>query len=130
MKTASVLVSVLLALSLLSCASAPPKEDPSAYAPAAPKKVEKRTPRLAQFVDAIEYLGTALNTEIYRLGQTDGFSAAVSPGPGGGEPLSPEDEARMNADSAMEELEREIAKNEGRDYDDGGSSVTSSESYT
>jgi len=131
LKTVSVFVSVFLALFLLSCASSPQKADQSVYTPPAkPQKVEKRTPRFAQFADAIEYLGTALNEEIYRLRQSDGFSATVSPGSNNADPLSPEDETRMNADNAMEELEREIAKKEGRAYDEGGSSVTSSESYT
>jgi len=132
LKTVSIVFSIFLILILMSCASAPQKAGQSVYeAPAAPKKVEKRTPRFSQFADALEYLGTALNEEIYNLKQSDGFSATVSDGGGSVDPMTPEEQTRMHADDAMEELDREIAKQEGRvDKGAGGQSVTSSERYT
>jgi len=132
LKTVWVVFSIFLILILMSCASAPQKAGQAVdETSTAPKKVEKRTPRFSQFADALEYLGIALNEEIYNLKQSDGFSATVSVVAGSDDPMTPEEETRMHADDAMEELDREIAKQEGRVYEgDDGQSVTSSESYT
>ena len=122
MKVLSVVVSVLMIFAFISCASTP-----STFKSEQEKEAfEKRTPRFSQFVEALAYLGNRLNEKVYKLRQTDGFSA-VSAG-SESKPLSPEEQTQQNADDAMAELEREIAKQEGRA--DPSIAVTSKESYT
>jgi TolB-like protein len=77
-------------------------------------------------VEALEYLGNRLNEEAYKLRQTDGFSAVSEHGEN--KPVSQEEQTQQHADDAMEELEREIARQEGRA--DPSAVVTSGESYT
>jgi TolB-like protein len=111
----------------ISCASTPSSDRPSAFETRQEQeKLEKRTPRYSSFVEALEYLGSRLNEEVYRLRQTDGFSAAAT----GSEtkPLSPEEQTQQHAEDAMAELEREIAKQEGKA--DSSVAVTSGENYT
>lgn len=127
MKVLSTIVSVWVILTFLSCASTPPPDSPSGYESRQEKEThEKRTPRFTLFVEALEYLGNRLNEEVYKLRQTDGFSAVSENGEN--KPLSQEDQAQQHADDAMEELEREIARQEGRA--DPSTVVTSGESYT
>jgi TolB-like protein len=127
LKILSIIVSVLMIFALISCASTPSTDKPSAFETRQEKEAfEKRTPRFSQFVEAIEYLGNRLNEEVYKLRQTDGFSADSAGGES--QPLSPEEQTQQNADDAMAELEREIAKQEGRAED--SVAVTSGESYT
>ena len=103
------LYEVITIFALISCASTPSSDRPSAFETRQEQeKLEKRTPRFSQFVEALEYLGNRLNEEVYKLRQTDGFSA-VSKG-GESKPLSPEEQTRQHADDAMAELDREIAK--------------------
>jgi len=106
----------------ISCASTPSADRPSAFE----RQQEKQTPRFSQFVDALAYLGNRLNENVYKLKQKDGFSA-VSTG-SESQPLSPEEQTQQKADDAMAELEREIARQEGRE--DPSVAVTSKESYT
>jgi TolB-like protein len=127
LKVLALVVSVLVMVALIYCASAPSADRPSPFETRQEQeKLEKRTPRYASFVEALEYLGNRLNAEVYKLRQTDGFSAVVA----GGETkqLSPEEQTRQDADDAMAELEREIAKQEGKP--DPPAAVTSGESYT
>jgi TolB-like protein len=118
LKILSIAVSVLMICALISCASTP-------SAPVSRQEqetLEKRTPRFPRFIEALEYLGKRLNEEVYYLRQSQGFSATAS----GGESqvLTPEEQTQQNADDAMAELDREIAKQEG------GAAVQSEESYT
>ena len=76
--------------------------------------------------DALEYLGNALSEEIYRLKMSEGFSASASGGTGQDDMSSPEEDTRDRAYDVMDELDQEIAKQDG-----GGSrEVTSQEEYT
>lgn len=127
MKTASIVISIVLTMLMLSCAATP--EKPMGHmgtAPAATAAKEKRTPRFAQMAEAVDYLGVALNEEIYRLKMSDGFSASATGGAGSDDATTPEDDTRSRAEDVMDELDREIS-GQG-----GGSSqtVTSSEQYT
>ena len=127
MKILSIVVSVLMIFAFISCASTPSSDRPSAFETRQEQEAfEKRTPRFSQFVEALEYLGKRLNEEVYKLRQTDGFSADAA----GDEskPLSPEEQTQQNADDAMAELDREIAKQEGKA--EPSVAVTSGESYT
>ena len=122
MKVLSMAVSVLMIFAFISCASTPSSFDSRQEK----EMFEKRTPRFSRFVKALEYLGSRLNEEVYKLRQTDGFSA-VSTG-SESKALSPEEQTQQNSDDAMAELEREIARQEGRASPSVG--VTSGESYT
>lgn len=127
MKTVFVLFSSFLMLLVIACAAVPEKSKTDIYAtPAAGETAEKGTPRFAQFTEALDYLGRGLNEEIYRLKQSDGFSAAVSGGTGVEDATTPGEQTRSHADDVMDELDREIEKQDG----DGSRSVTSSERYT
>jgi len=124
LKISSMVISVLMTFVLMSCASTP-------YAPDSRQEqaaLEKRTPRFSEFVEALEYLGNQLNKEVYYLTQSSGFSAVSSGGES--QPLTPEEQTQKNAEDAMAELEREIAKQEGRASEDESVSVTSGEKYT
>ena len=78
LKILSIVVSVLMIFALISCASTPSSDRPSAFETLQEQEAfEKRTPRFSQFVEALEYLGNRLNEEVYKLRQTDGFSADV-----------------------------------------------------
>ena len=127
MKTLSIVISIGVALLLAACAATPQKPSQSMGAPAAAAETrEKRTPRFAQMADALDYLGNALNEEVYRLKMSDGFSASASGGTGQADPATPEQDTRSRADDVMDELDREIAKQDG----DTGREVTSEEQYT
>lgn len=128
MKTLSIVVSVFMIFVLISCASTPSPDKMSGLDSRLEKeKLEKRTPRYTKFVDALEYLGNRLNEEVYQLRQSQGFSAISSGSVN--QPLTPEEQTQQNAEDAMAELEREIAKQEGRPVDDSVA-VTSGENYT
>jgi hypothetical protein len=103
-----------------------------------PVTTVKKTPRFANLDEALEYLGTALTEEIFNQIGSNRFSATVSgdaqgsPGAAGSQ-LSPEEATRQHAADAMDELEREIARKEGRTYEAQGSkgvSVQSQENYS
>jgi len=124
-KALSILFSIFLALIMAACASSPQKNNRE-MSETVTRPAEKRTPRFARFTDVVDYLGNSLNEELYRLKVSDGFSATVGTGTTGGAQKTPEEETRERADDVMDELDREIASQDG----DGGRSVTSSESYT
>ena len=127
MKTTSLVMSILLAMLILSCAATPEKPTGSTGVSSAGTGAgEKRTPRFAQMADALEYLGNALNEEIYRLKMSDGFSASVSGGTGRDDGTTPEEDTRSRAKDVMDELDSEIAKQDG----DDSQAITSSEQYT
>ena len=127
MRTTSLVMSILLAMLILSCAATPEKPTGSTGVSSALNGTgEKRTPRFAQMADALEYLGNALNEEIYRLKMSDGFSASVSGGTGRDDGTTPEEDTRSRAKDVMDELDSEIAKQDG----DDSQAITSSEQYT
>jgi hypothetical protein len=100
-----------------------------------PREKKKITPRFNEIDECFEYLWTALDGELYNLRQSDGFSAGASSGSGMGEsrPLTPEERVQKNSENALDELDREIAKQESRTYQEKNSqpvAVTSGESYT
>ena len=127
MKTASIVISILLAMIILSCATTPEKsKEGMGAASTVTATMEKQTPRFTRLVDALDYLGNALNEEVYRLKMSDGFSGTASGGTGQDDGTMPTDDTRSRADDVMDELDREIAKQDGDDSQD----VTSSEQYT
>ena len=127
MKTVSIVISLFLTMFILSCAAAPDKPTGSMGAsPAVTEAKEKKTPRFAQMDDALDYLGVALNEEIYRMKMSDGFSATASGGAGKDDGATPTEDTRDRAADVMDELDREIAKQDG----DDGQTVTSKEAYT
>ena len=76
MKTASIVISIFLTMIILSCAATPEKsKEGMGPASAVTATKEKQTPRFARLADALDYLGNALNEEVYRLKMSDGFSA-------------------------------------------------------
>ena len=138
-KPFAALMSLIILCGLISCtpadqqvkATAPPPEP--AYKP---EPVIKKTPRFANLDEGLDYLGTALTKEIFNQGGASRFSATASGGASGtsgaaGQP-SPEEMTRQHAADAMEELEREIARKEGRAYassDASSVAVQSQENY-
>jgi len=127
LKTTSFVISILLTMFLLSCAATPEKPSEGmvlSSETAAAKEI--RTPRFSQMADALDYLGNSLNEEIYRLKMSDGFSASASGGTGQDDVTTPEDDTRSRAEDVMDELDQEIAKQDGG----GSQEVTSSEQYT
>ena len=127
MKTTSFVISILLSMFFLSCAATPEKPTESMGASTAVSGTkEKRTPRFTQMADALDYLGNVLNEEVYRLKMSDSFSASVSGATGENEAATPEEDTRSRADDVMDELDQEIAKQEGGD----SQAIASSEQYT
>jgi len=110
---------------------------PTTEAAMQPAPAVKKTPRFADLNEALEYLGTALTGEIFNQSDTNRFTATVSDsstGAAGSETQpSNEDMTREHAADALDELEREIARKEGRAYatqDSKGVSVDSKEAYS
>ena len=127
MKTTSFVISIVLTMFLFSCAATPEKSsDGMVSSPEVAAADEIRTPRFAQMADALDYLGNSLNEEIYRLKMSDGFSASGSASTGQDEVTTPEDDTRSRAEDVMDELDQEIAKQDGG----GSQAVTSNEQYT
>ncbi len=90
-------------------------------------KVKKRTPRFASLEDAIEYLGVAISESLNDPRKARKFksqSSSVSKKP----PMTAEERTRKNAQDAMDELDREIDKSEGKSSDQV--TVKSSEDYS
>lgn len=128
MKVVATVSAVGLLLCFLGCASRTPDQT-AAYDTAAPA-LKQKTPRFSDLDACLAYLWTAVDEEIYHLRSGEGFSAVVSESPSEpAPPLSAEDETRLHAQQAMDALDQEIARQEGRS---GGSSVTVSagEQYT
>ena len=127
MKTTSLVTSIWLAMFMLSCAATPETSSESMRAsPAASAAKEQPTPRFAHLADALEYLGNALSGEIYRLTSSEGFSASVTRDQGKDGPTTPGEDARSRAEDVMDELDREIARQQGGD----SRTVIASEQYT
>ena len=127
MKTALIVISICLTMLLLSCAATPEKPIQRMEASSAASGArEKRTPRFSQMADALDYLGNALNEEVYRLKMSDGFSASAPGGTGQDDVTTPAEDTRSRAEDVMDELDREIAKQDG----DDSREVTSQEAYT
>ena len=127
LKTASMVICIGLAMLMVSCAATPEKPGTGmeASSPVSESR-EQRTPRFGQMADALDYLGNSLSEEVYRLRMSDGFSASASGGTEQDEMTSPEEDTRSRAEDVMDELDREIANQDG-----GGSrEVTSKEQYT
>jgi hypothetical protein len=135
-KSLAVFASLIILSGLISCtpadqqvkATTPPPEPADQ-----PEPVVKKTPRFATLDQALEYLGSALTQEIFSQSNADRFSATVSgktSGTSGKAPEpSPEEMTRQRAADAMEELDREIARKEGRTYEPPVS-VQSQEKYS
>ncbi len=112
---------------------------PTTEAATQPAPTVKKTPRFADLDEALEYLGTALTGEIFKQSDANRFTATVSDsstgaaGPGSETSPSNEDMTRQHAAEALDELEREIARKEGRAYETQDSkavSVDSKETYS
>jgi hypothetical protein len=120
LKKLSIVASVVLACVLVACASTPPPIGMKATeeAQVLPREEKKVTPHFREIEECFEYLWTALDSELYNLKQSDGFSAGVSGSGvmGQSRPLTPEEQVQKNSDNALDELDKEIAKQEGRAY--------------
>ena len=134
-KSLAVFACLIILWGLIACTPADQQvKTPPSPAPAyKPEPVVKKTPRFANLDEALEYLGAALTEEIFSQSSADRFSATVSGGTSGTsgtamEP-SPEEMTRQHAADAMEELDREIARKEGRTYEPSVS-VQSQEKYS
>lgn len=101
--------------------------------------IKKKTPRFSDLNEAVDYLGTAIGEEMYNLEGSNQFISDVSGDSySSKEPLTekeftPEEMTRQHAESAMDELDREIARKEGKHYKEKKKksiSITSKESYT
>jgi hypothetical protein len=100
-----------------------------------PKEEKKITPHFSEIEECFEYLWTALDGGLYNLKQADGFSAGAAGGGATGEkrPLTPEEQVQKNSENALDELDREIAKQEGRAYQEKNRqpvAISSGENYT
>jgi hypothetical protein len=136
-KKSSIIASVVLICVLAACASTSPRTGMQAAEDARmlPTEEKKVTPRFAEIEECFEYLWTALDGELYNLKQSSGFSAGVSGGGTVGEsrPLTPEEQVQKNSENAMDELDKEIARQEGRAYSEENKqpvAISSGESYT
>ena len=139
MKSIKFVTALVFSISLVGLISCTPADqqvkasDPTATAAQEPAPAVKKTPRFADLDAALEYLGTALTKEIFDQGGADRYSATVSGGPAGtAVQASPEELTRQHAADALDELDREIARKEGRAYEPSRSpsvEVQSTESY-
>ena len=137
MKNISMVALLALICVLAACASAPPPAGMKSTQEARllPGEQKTATPRFREMEECFEYLWTALEGELYKLGQSGGFSAAASGGGSAVErrPLTPEEQVQQNSENALDELDREIARQEGRDTPDKNQppvAISSGESYT
>jgi hypothetical protein len=137
LKRLSIVASVVLICVLVACASTPSPTGMKAMeeAQTLPKEEKKITPHFREIEECFEYLWTALDSELYNLKQSDGFSAGASGGGALGEsrPLTPEEQVQKNSENALDELDKEIAKQEGRAYQEKNRqpvAISSGESYT
>ena len=124
--------SILIIFGLISCTPAGVQVQKSPL-------IKKKTPRFSDLNEAVDYLGTAISEEMYNLKGSNQFTSDVSGGSySSKEPLTekeftPEEMTRQHAESAMDELDREIARKEGKHYKEKKKksiSITSKESYT
>jgi TolB-like protein len=117
-------MSAMFAIALVSCASN--KRVEKKELPDYSKPTVRPTPRYASLEDALNYLGRTLSDEMHRTSDPGGYSSAAATG------IQPtqtaEERTRDQAQDALDELDREIARQEGRDS--SGHSVTSKEEYT
>jgi len=136
LKILSIVASAVLICVLIACASTRPPgatktPQEAQMLPAEEKKV---TPRFKEVEECLEYLWTALDSELYNLRQSDGFAAGAAGGGTSSEnrPLSPEEQVQKNAQDALDELDKEIAKQEDPAYQEDRQpvSIASGESYT
>jgi TolB-like protein len=136
LKIVSMVASTALLCVLIACASAPPPGATKIQQEAQilPQEEKKVTPRFHELEECLEYVWTALDSELYNLRQTNQFSAGVSGGGSMSEsrPLTAEEQVQQHAQDALDELDKEIAKQEGRSYTEAQQpvAVTSGESYT
>ena len=116
--------SILIIFGLISCTPAGVQVKKSPL-------IKKKTPRFSDLNEAVDYLGTAISEEMYNIEGSNQFTSDVSGDSySSKEPLTekeftPEEMTRQHAESALDELDREIARKEGKSI-----SITSKESYT
>jgi TolB-like protein len=116
--------SILIIFGLISCT-------PTGVQVKKPPLTQKKTPRFSDLNEAVDYLGTAIGEEMYNIEGSNQFTSDVSGDSySSKEPLTekeftPEEMTRQHAESALDELDREIARKEGKSI-----SITSKESYT
>ena len=139
-KPVVVLASLIILCGLISCTPADQHVKATAPPPKPvykPEPVVEKTPRFANLDEALAYLGTALTEEIFSQSDANRFSATASGDASGtsgsATQASPEEMTRQHAADAMAELDREIARKEGRTYepsDTPSTSVQSQEKYS
>jgi len=132
----------IILFGLISCTPADQQVKqaaPTTGAVMQPAPAVKKTPRYANLDEALEYLGAALTEEMFSQSGAGGFSATVSGdsagtmGSGSEAQLSDQEMTRQHAADALDELDREIARKEGRVYEKQGSQsigVQSKETYS
>lgn len=125
MKLLSSMIVMAAVLGILGCASPPSQVDQPAPDYSRQKGEVKRTPRYASLDDAMAYLGRSLAEDLDPSGGGKRFSARTDDKPGE-KALPPEETARQHSREAMDELDREIARQEGG----GEASVSSREEYS
>ncbi len=128
MKGLRVIITVFILFALAACATQSRQTTPSAV---------QQTPRFSNLNQGVDYLGTALTEglkDIETPGQVSESNSSYSQTRVNEEkPLTPEEQTRLNAGNAMDDLEREIAKKEGRVYKErepATKRVKSKEEYT
>ncbi|MEE8552385.1 MAG: hypothetical protein V3S72_03720, partial [Desulfobacterales bacterium] len=100
--------SILIIFGLISCA-------PTGVQVKKSPLIKKKTPRFSDLNEAVDYLGTAIGEEMYNLEGSNQFTSDVSGDSySSKEPLTekeftPEEMTRQHAESALDELDREIA---------------------
>ena len=132
MKLLKSMVVMATLLGFLGCASSPSKVDRSAPDYSQQKAPLKRTPRYASIDDAVSYLARSLAENLDPSSGGRRFSAATGGDPssarGEQQKTSAEETTRRHAREALEELDREIAGQEGEKS--GGVSISSNEEYS
>ena len=93
----------------------------------------RTTPRYASLEDALNYLGNALSNKLYRSSRSGRFNATTTGSTVGSyannqKTLSAQEQTGQHAQDALDELDREIARQEGRDIP--RTAVESGEEYT
>ncbi len=131
-KFLAAVASILMIFGLISCT-------PTGVQVKKSSLIKKKTPHFSDLNEAVDYLGTALSEEMYNLEGSNRFSSDVSGDSYSSmEPLeekdfTPEEMTRQHAEGALDELDREIARKEGKYYKEKKRktiSITSKESYT
>ncbi len=127
MKSLKIIITLFILFALAACATQSRQPTSS---------VVQQTPKFSALNQGVDYLGTALTEglkDVEPTGQISESRTSYSQTQvNETKPLTPEEQTRLNAGNAMDDLEREIAKKEGRVYKErkpAATSVKSKEEY-